>query len=179
MNAHKLLHITSGLFFLTGCASDAGSEMPSTDLKSLIVHEELKEDCINTFKDRISNSMASAKLDGDRDSILLGVLDNLGPSERNPFIRTARKIISHSGGSYQNYPSEKVMYLLAEEFEKIGACRFGGAEYDAYIFVDQLNVYLLDRGVDTDRFIYSNSDSQSAPMNLGVALVLKLAQDLP
>lgn len=168
--------VTVLLFVLMGC-SVAGEHNSLADrLDQLVERETQKEHCMGIFEARIKNVLAGRTLTGDRDAVLLEILDALPEIELRIFTKVANEAsyIDRSLPDAEVVPA--IVSSLAQEFERSNICGIEDARFDVYLFADQLNVYLIRMGLDTNLLFPSKGDWEADQVSsrMLVALIAKI-----
>ncbi|MGY0561220.1 hypothetical protein ACW7G2_10945 [Luteimonas sp. A277] len=168
-------------FFVTlllGCVTQKESDSAALGMLKVVDREAKKEQCIETFNARIKGALDGSNLSGDRDSILSVMIDSLPQAESEALLRTASELGQVGRHDPDSEVIPRVMSRLSHDFEQFTVCGNDKFITTAYVFADQLNVYLMARGIDTNYLFPSNDNwhGTQVPARLMVALVIHIQE---
>lgn len=117
---------------------------------------EVQSSCMNLLKEQISKSLSGVALNAGSVGLMRDVFDGLPPAERTAIASAASQMRG------RHYKNRERIDLLNEGFAKANICGTAQPDLDLPIFADQLNLYLVGRGINTDD-LFSESEELATP----------------
>ena len=125
--------------------------------------------------------MEGINFGADRESVLVGLIEGLPNSERDAFRRAARTLKRIRATDPDTDTIPVVMTQLEKEFARLGNCPDYGVGLDVYILSNQLNLLLIQRGLDTETLFPANDGwpGEQTLARIAVGLVRTIQEQEP
>lgn len=144
---------------ISSCSVQQG-QLIEKPLSGFLVAANARSGCIDTFRLRVGQSLEGVDVAGSKEELLGQVVTSLPELEKNAIEAAAQATISlrPGGVEIERANDRNILAELSRRFAAANICESEQPEADLYVFIDQLNLYLLGRGIDTGTVFSANGN---------------------